>query len=53
MGRIGFFWPDDEESKKKISSEIKKISTFPGLKIEGIFTHLSQNNRQTFYKQSN
>ena len=42
MGRIGFFWPEDEKSKKKTSQEIKKISTFPGLKIEGIFTHLAK-----------
>jgi alanine racemase len=48
MGRIGFFWPEDEKSKKKTSQEIKKISTFPGLKIEGIFTHLAKTSDEIF-----
>ena len=48
MGRLGFFWPEDEKSKKKLSSEIKKISFFPGLKIEGIFTHLAKTTDKHF-----
>ena len=48
MGRLGFYWPEDEKSKKKLSEEIKFLSTFPGLKIDGIFTHLAKATDENF-----
>ena len=42
MEKLGFFWPNNEELKKKTTEEIKNVFNFPGLKIEGIFTHLAK-----------
>ena len=42
MGRLGIFWPDNEELKKKTEKKIKNMFNFPGLKIEGVFTHLAK-----------
>ena len=42
MGRLGFYWPEDEESKQKTAEEIKNICHFPGLKVEGVFTHFAK-----------
>lgn len=39
MGRIGFVCGDDDEA---VANEIQKISQLPGIKITGIFSHLSR-----------
>ncbi|MCP4020233.1 MAG: alanine racemase [Desulfobacteraceae bacterium] len=53
MGRVGIvFGPDQVDSKlrKTIVREIKKILGLPGLKIEGIYTHLAaSDNKDTTY----
>ena len=45
MGRIGFYWPGEEdikgEEKNKISKEIAELCKLPGLDAEGIFTHFA------------
>ena len=44
MGRIGFYWPGEEnkeEEKNKIANEIAELYKLPGLDAEGIFTHFA------------
>ena len=50
MGRLGFYWPEDEESKLKTAEEIKNVCHFPGLKIEGVFTHFAKATDKNFSK---
>jgi len=41
MSRTGFYWPDSESEKEKVSDEIKNLCGLPGLEAEGIFTHFA------------
>ena len=52
MGRIGFYWPGEEdikgEEKNKISNEIAKLCKLPGLEAEGIFTHFADADNEEY-----
>ena len=58
MGRIGFFWPGEEDSKEEekneITKEIVELCKLPGLDAEGIFTHFADaDNKEYTYSQIN
>lgn len=41
MGRVGYRYTDDECERQRSIGEIEKISSLPGVNIDGIFTHFA------------
>ena len=41
MGRLGFYWPKEPEGQEKAAGVIESLCRLPGLKVEGLFTHLA------------